>query len=154
MSKYSIRVRKIINNRAKITVDKLPQACQLIFGLALSDEKAAAVLVENPNRLTQNFEQFIPESKLIQFAKQYPKLRKKLIVNANLSRSLSEKILNLDSFLRPNPATFLGFDDRTKLAIQFNPNAIINERRAEVLYQGAYYPIVTRHTRDFNKKIL
>lgn len=160
MTDKSKLVAKIIANRRNIKKEDFPMVCNMLFKLAIEDREAADVLIKDPNRLIQAFEQYIPKTDLIQFGRLYPDLIELLIKNARISPSLAKEIrlvkvelefpriikLKEESHehLRSDP-----LDGRTRQAVENNRFVKLVAGKPVVDYNGAQYPLVTRKTRNF-----
>ena len=155
MSKQSELVKRILLERKNYNdLESIAIACKILFKAVLEDEEAAKELLNKPNRFVQNLGRVIKFDALIRFKQKYPHLVEQLI-HAGFPPNDFAKLMEESVPPASNAAEALAKvdDGRTKLAIDHNPHVKLVKEQPSVDFNGNTYPIVTRHTRQFNNML-
>ncbi|WED42023.1 hypothetical protein [Legionella cardiaca] len=162
-------VRQILAKREKInTREAIEATSALLFDLAIRDKQAAEDLLAEDNRFLKVIPKVVPEDKLLKFSRVNSKeLVEKLIHFANIDSSLARKMRKevvddpkeaalrhaLLRHITPHKPAPLADDGRTRLAVKYNAQLIKKDNNYGVMLGREFIPMITRNTRDFNKKL-
>jgi hypothetical protein len=172
-------VKAILTNRHKINNrDQIKEICSILFDLALRDSDAAETLFAEPNRFIQIIPDVLSKEKLLKFAHIHNEhLVEKLINLAKLSNVKLVQEMRQAALIKQNrdqqfnallqrtqpierePILPVGQKQqndligRTHLAIQRNPLIRDKNNTKGIMLHNEFIPMVTRHTRDFSKKL-
>lgn len=165
--------RFILKNRTKISDhEQIKKISLYLFSLAITNKKAAEAFLEENHRFLHVLASIVSEEQLMKFSRaNSQELVDKLVLYAKLDGALAAKMRNaglnkpkndeVNAYLQiirnkqeqeprqPIPPE----NGRTLLAIKNNKEVVKKYGEYGVNVSDEFIPIVTRHTRDFNKKL-